>query len=93
MIETKFHETTNGLVIERVQDCEPILKACKEKNNHRINQGKDIKLAASIPSVLVEKYINDKGITFSEFINNQAHIRTILNDPDLAYFRIWQGRV
>jgi len=37
--------------------------------------------------------LNKHNIEFSEFMQNKAHIRAMLNDPDLRNFRIWPGRV
>ena len=32
------------------------------------------------------------GISFSEFIANPEHARSMLNDPALAAFRVWEGQ-
>lgn len=54
---------------------------------------KDMKLAASVPAFFVQKYINDHGITFNEFMRDKAHVDRFLADPALAHFRVWQGRI
>ncbi len=54
---------------------------------------KDTKLAASVPAFFIQKYINDNGITFAEFIRNQAHVNRFLDDPAIAHFRVWQGKI
>lgn len=53
----------------------------------------DMKLAASVPAFFIQKYINDNGITFADFMRDQAHINRFLADPALAHFRVWQGRI
>ena len=37
---------------------------------------------------LIEKYLNDTGITFAEWMKNPVHVRRMLRDPALAHFRI-----
>ncbi|MNO09311.1 hypothetical protein D3C81_2323950 [compost metagenome] len=52
-----------------------------------------MKHAASIPFVIIEDYCNKHEITFHECIANKEHMRRMLNDPDLAAFRVWKGKV
>lgn len=76
-----------------VQDCTPYLDRAKAMHNEGFHGSSDMKLAASIPFVLVEKYLNDAGILMSEFCNNPQHMRRMLSDPALAHFRIWNGKI
>jgi hypothetical protein len=62
-------------------------------HNEGLHGSSDMKLAASLPMVLVERYCNDNGITFHEFCQGQDHIRRMLNDPSLKAFRVWPGKV
>lgn len=82
-----------ALVTGTVQDCTPILEAAKAAHNAGYTGSSDMKLAASVPFVVVEKYCNDAGITYHEFAASQEHKKRLLNDPSLAYFRVWNGRV
>ena len=82
-----------GLVTGTVQDCTPILEYAQARHREGHHGSSDMKLAATIPFVIVEKYCNDNGITFQELMNSDAHKKRILNDPDLSYFRIWKGRI
>jgi len=95
-IRTRFHydHTEDRSVIERVQDCEPALERAKALHNAGLTHSADREWvhAASIPNVLVEKYLNDHGITFVEFCRNEDHMRRLLNDAELSGFRIWKGR-
>jgi hypothetical protein len=54
---------------------------------------KDMKLAASVPGIFIQKYLNDNGVTFAEFMREPKHADRLLADPALAAFRVWQGRV
>ena len=82
-----------SLVTGTIQDCTAILENAKARNREGLHGSNDMKLAAEFPFVIVEKYCNDNGITFREFMGSEAHKKRLLNDPDLSYFRIWKGRI
>lgn len=82
-----------NLITGTVQDCTPIVQEATRKRNEGEHGSSDMRHAASFPAVVVEKYCNDSGITFAEFMEDRAHIRRMLNDPALSYFRIWEGRL
>jgi hypothetical protein len=92
-VQTLMHEEDGKTIFERVQDCEPIMEQAKALHNEGLHGSSEMKHAAKIPFVIVERYCNDNGITFSEFCNGQDHIRRILNDPSLSAFRIYKGAV
>lgn len=75
------------------QDCTKILEHTKRLHNEGIHGGDEMRHAARIPQVIVEQYLNQNGILFSEFMSNEVHIKRMLNDPALAGFRVWAGRV
>ena len=82
-----------NLITGTTQDCTPIAEYAKAKHNAGEFGTSDLKHAASIPSVMVEKYLNDNGITLQEFSRSQQHMKRLLGDPALAHFRIWKGQV
>jgi hypothetical protein len=88
-----MHEEDGKTIFERVQDCDPIAERAKALHNEGLHGSSEMKLAASLPMVLVERYCNDNGITFREFLNGQEHIKRMCNDPSLSHFRIWPGRL
>lgn len=84
----------DGAIITGIkQDCSPIVEHTKALHNIGDGNGKELKFAASIPLLFVEKYLADNGITMHEFSGNAEHKRRLLNDPALAHFRVWKGRV
>jgi hypothetical protein len=95
MIDIDTRITTEGQLthIERVQDCTPIAEYAKAQHNAGFHGSSELKHAARIPNVIIEKYCNDHNIEFSEFMRNREHMRRVLNDPSLAAFRIWPGKV
>ena len=82
-----------ALVTGTVQDCTPYMERTKAMHREGNHGSADVKLAASWPFVVVEKYCNDNGITFADWQQSKEHKRRMLNDPSLSYFRIWPGRV
>jgi hypothetical protein len=93
MIATKYAEADGLLVVERVQDCTAILEDATRRRLEGIHGDKEMRHAASIPRVIVEKYMNDRGIDFAEFLRDPVHAKALLQDPALAGFRVWEGRV
>jgi hypothetical protein len=86
-------ESDGRIIVSRQQDVTEHLNTTRELHNSGFTGGKDVKLAASIPVVVVEAYCNQNGITFEAFMQDRAHQKRILNDKSLEHFRIWKGRV
>lgn len=85
--------TDGSLTSGTIQDCTPILERTQALAKEGYHGSSEMKHAASIPFVIVEKYCNENGVEFSEFMNSQEHKKRLLNDPANSLFRIWQGRV
>jgi hypothetical protein len=92
-VQTVMHEQDGKTIFERVQDCTSIAEKTKALHNEGVHGTSEMKHAAKLPFVLVERYCNDNGITFQQFCNGEEHIRRMLNDPSLTHFRIWPGKV
>lgn len=92
-LATKVHLHDGKMTFQRTQDCTPILEHCHDRTVAGATGSSDMKHAAKLPFVVIEAYCNQQNITFSEFMQNKEHIKRVLNDPSLAGFRIWKGRV
>lgn len=92
-IQTKVTETQGEHFIQRTQDCTPIAERCQAMHREGMHGSSEVKLAASIPNILIEKYCLDNGITFRDWMTDETHMRRMLSDPALAHFRIWPGRL
>lgn len=92
-VETRMGLQDGALITGTVQDCTPILEDAKARHNVGFHGTSELKHAARIPNVVIERYCNVSGIEFSEFMQNPVHMKRVLNDPALADFRIWKGRV
>lgn len=82
-----------NLITGTVQDCTAIAEYAKARHNEGLVGSSEMRLAASVPFVIVEKYLNDNKITMAEFSKSQEHKKRLLNDPANSHFRIWAGRV
>jgi hypothetical protein len=95
-VKTIIHRHNDGngtLTFESVQDCLAIAEAAQRQQNSGLTGSADVKLAARLPLVMVEAYLNNNKITMHEFLNNQDHIKRLVNDPALAHFRVWKGNL
>ena len=82
-----------ALIASTTQDCTPIAEYAQARQREGRHGSSDMRLAATIPFVIVERYLNDNHLTMHEFACDPAHKRALLNDPALSYFRVWPGRV
>lgn len=80
-------------IFSTTQDCTPIAEYAKAQHNEGNFGTADVKHAARIPNVIVEKYCNDNGVTFEQFMGDPVHIKRLVEDPNNAMFRIWRGRL
>jgi hypothetical protein len=92
-LQTKVHVQGDQMVVQNTQDCTPIAEYAKARQREGMHGSSEMRLAGSIPLVMVEKYCNDNGITYPEWSSNKEHIRRMLQDPALAHFRIWPGAI
>lgn len=90
-LTTSFHEQDDRLIIANSQDCTPIAEYAKAQHNAGFHGSSEVKHAARIPLVIVEKYCNENGVTFEDFMTDRVHMKRVVEDPANAMFRIWPG--
>jgi len=95
-LSEKYHydESEDKLHIQRVQDVQPIL----EDNRRLLNDNQGFKSEifnkkASIPMVILEAWLKEKGITYQEFSVNDKILKRFLNDPDNAFCLCKKGKL
>lgn len=93
MLNTHLKLEDGNLIYGSSQDVSSILHDAQARHKEGLHGTSEMKHAARIPLVVIEKYCNDHKITFHEFQANRDHIKAVLNDPSLKAFRIWQGAV
>jgi hypothetical protein len=95
-VDTLMHvhgDGTGDITFETTQDALPIMEDAKARQRAGFTGTKELKHAARLPMVAIDAYCARLDITFAEWSQDKRHIRAMLNDPALAYFRIWEGRV
>lgn len=91
VVRTRFVPDEDGNVtVELAQDVEPILDYAKERaaSGAGRSPSNEMHELAHFPSVLVERYCRERGVSFYEFMANPEHVQAMLADPALAYFRV-----
>lgn len=78
---------------ESAESVNGVMEACKMLQSHGHTGDREMRHLAEFPGYLIQKYCDNRGIEWSEWFQNPAHARAMLNDPDLAYFRIHTGSV
>jgi hypothetical protein len=92
-LKTAIEADEGRLNVTRTQDCTPIAERTKALHNEGYHGSSDFKHAGSIPFIFFEDYCNRNNLLFSEVMTNKEHLRRILNDPALAHFRVWKGKI
>jgi hypothetical protein len=74
-------------------DLKAVADHCANLRSIGATGSKDMKLAASVPTIFIMQYCNVNGITFAEFMRDHTHADRMLADPALSHFRVWEGRL
>lgn len=83
-----------ALITGTVQDCTAIAERAKAMHNMgHTGPSSEMKLAATVPFVFVDKYLADNQIDMQTLMRDQAHQKRLLGDPALAHFRVWKGQL
>lgn len=80
-------------VVAHTERFDGLLDHNAELRNTGQHGSKDMKHVANIPGIMIEKYCLDNGVGWDEFFQEQKHMKALLNDPAMAYFRIAPGQV
>lgn len=76
------------LLYVNMADLKGVADVCKSLHNEGKTGSKELPHLAEFPAAIVEKYCNDAGITFAEWVRNPVHTRRMLRDPALSHFRV-----
>lgn len=92
--KSHYDESEDKLHIERVQDVQPILEANKKAYNDPSSFKSEVfNKKAEIPLVVLLKWLDERGITYQEFMNSDSLLRRFLNDPDNRFCLTRPGKV
>jgi hypothetical protein len=92
-LTTSFAEHDGKVFIAQTQDCTPIVERAQALHKAGMYGSSEMRHAATIPNVILEKYMNEHRVSYAELMGNPEHIRRICNDPDNKMFRVWPGRL
>lgn len=95
-IRSEFHYDTidDTLIENRIQDVEPILEANKKLFNSAQSGWKgDMHHVGTIPQIVVEQIMKEKGISFREFLMDEKLCVATLNDPEYLFLRTKSGKL
>lgn len=98
-VKTKYHYEGGRLIVERVQDIEPTIEANKKEmgewsgHNESSRWKGDFHHVARIPEVVIEKWCNENGFTYADFIKDPKIAKRFLNDSQNCLFRTKPGRI
>ena len=90
-VRTQVIQQDDKIIFNRVQDVQPTIEYCKSMAD--LPQTGEFRHAARIPKSIIEAYLNNNNVSMQEFMDNDKHIKAIVNDPALKSFRIWNGRI
>lgn len=79
------------VVMNRFSDVEPALDLLSGMRQITDGKGKQFWWIGEIPNVIVEKYLNENGVTYQDFLADSTHARRILQNPDYKKFRVFEG--
>lgn len=96
MIHTRFDTDpmTGDLIVHRGEDVEPALELNKAlaTSGDGYSPSRELRRAASIPMVVIEKWRNELGIdVFNP--DHKAAVRRLLNSSEYLYLRTAPGRL
>lgn len=92
-VQTSYAFEDDKIIVHRTQNVAAIVDRCKALHNEGFHGRPDARVVASIPEVVIEAYINARGVSMHEWCRNPEVRRQFLNDPDYADLRIWKGTV
>jgi len=94
--KVKYDHETDNIVVNRVQDVEPLLELNKKELNgdsmygSQTNSG--MRKVASIPLVVIEKWKRELGVD----VFNKDHmpkVKQLLNDPEYRWLRTHESNI
>lgn len=86
--------TKDAYVYEaKISDIKAVADFAQDRANAGLLGDKDFKHAASVPAFVIHKYCDDRGISWRDFMNNQAMVNQFLDSEYCTPFRIWKGRI
>lgn len=89
------HQDKDETVFKKTEDFSGLLDVTAELRATEFTKSKsqDMELVAYLPSIVIEHWCAVKGVSWAEFFREKKHIKSLLNDPEFAYFKTGSGRI
>lgn len=77
----------------RVDDLREVADYAQKRADMGLQGSKDMWYAATVPAFIIQKFCNEKGIAWKEFMRNQSIQTYFLNSEYAAPFRVHKGTI
>lgn len=94
--EETFHYDSDGTVhIAKKKDVSKIIEANKIQMNNQPTRftHETMNHVARIDVTAIEIWCKARGVSYGEFMANNDHLKSFLNDPDNAAWRTRKGKI
>ncbi len=92
-LETVDEHRMAGIHEAKLDDLRHVADQCAGLRGVGATGSSEMKHVARVPAILVQKYLNDNGVTFAEFMRDPKHAERFLADPAISAFRVWEGKL
>ena len=87
-VTTKLHHDGNKVYVQRSQECQPILDSAAALRSNGLTGTNDFWHVGRIPAAILEKWLNEAGIAFSDTEAVKEVIRKKLQSGDFSKLRV-----
>lgn len=88
-----YDPMTGAVIIERYQECEPILEMNAEGANSFSGYSDFITPVANVPNALIEKWLTEEGLNFYDSEHYDHILKTKINSGDYTKLRCIPGKI
>lgn len=90
-VSTVIHYDGPKFAVERKQDAEPILDDLQVRRSLGMVGSSDMRHIGSVPNILLERWLADAGVRYSDRPAVKEVIKRKLLDGEFAKLRAWEG--
>ena len=76
----------------KLSDLREVESFCKKQSDVQ-KAGTDFKHAATVPAWVIQKFCNERGVTFKELMRSSLMTNYFLDSEYCAPWRIWKGKI
>lgn len=87
-VKTRLHHDGDKVHVERFQECQPILDSARELRSNGLTGSSDFRHVGRIPAALLEQWLNEAGVAYSDTEAVKEVIRKKLQSGDFGKLRV-----